>query len=61
MDKHIVKFDQTQILGEADCYSNTIIILCHTSKKQLGRIYMMYVFYFKKDFFDHSYFRCQFS
>ena len=27
--------------------SKKIIILCHTSEEQLGRIYIMYFFYFK--------------
>ena len=38
----IVKFYQTQLLGMDDGFSEIIVILCHTSKRHLQRIYIMY-------------------
>ena len=49
-DSRIVKFYQTQILGLDDCSSKTIVILCHTSKRQLGKIHIMYFLILKDNF-----------
>ena len=55
----ILKFKQTQILGVADCCSKAIIALCHTSKKHLERIHIIYYF-FKEVSCYRSYFSFQF-
>ena len=49
-DSRIVKFYQTQILGLDDCSSKTIVILCHTSKRHLGKIHIMYFLILKENF-----------
>ena len=38
----IAKFYQPQLLGMDDGCSEIIVILCHTSKRHLQRIYIMY-------------------
>ena len=48
LDTWIVKLYQTQILGVADCRSKSIIIWCHTSKKHLGRIHIIYFLYWRR-------------
>ena len=49
-DSRIVKFYQTQILGLVDCSSKTIVILCHTSKRHLGKIHIMHFLILKENF-----------
>ena len=48
LDTWIVKLYQTQILGVADCRSKFIIIWCHTLKKHLGRIHIMYFLFWRR-------------
>ena len=45
-----MKFYQTQILGLGDCSDKTIVILCHTSKRHLGKIHIMYFLILKENF-----------
>ena len=49
-DIGVVKFYQTQILGVDDYCFKTIVILCHTSKRHLGRIHIMYFHILKETF-----------
>ena len=49
-DNRIVKFYQTQILGLGDCSDKTIVILCHTSKRHLGKTHIMYFLILKENF-----------
>ena len=49
-DSRIGKFYQTQILGLDDCSSKTIVILCHTSKRHLRKIHIMYFLILKENF-----------
>ena len=49
-DIQIVKFYQRQILVLDDCSSKTIVILCHTSKRHLRKIHIMYFLVLKENF-----------